>query len=276
MSTTEIDQSGCADSSVMPVKSRVRFGALLVFKLKSLAVVLAALFMLLLLWEAAVRSGMTRQAPIPPASKAVARLVAMAFSGELWAHTAASLQRIAIGYSLAISLAIPLGLLMGWYKTVDSYLDPMLQTLRQVPLLAVFPVFILFMGIDELPKLAMLTLTAFWWVLLGTTAAVKAIDPQLVIQARSLAITPFGMFHKVILPAIVPSLIVSLRLAYTEMVLIMIAVESQNAMFGFGRLGGLAGYAGILTMTAIGLVVNYAMQALEEWLCRWKEPIASQ
>jgi NitT/TauT family transport system permease protein len=231
------------------------------------------MIVLLLLWEAAVRSGLTSHAPIPPASRALEALLDMALSGKLWKHTYTSMQRITVGYSLAVSLAIPLGLLLGWFKPFYKYMDPPLQFFRQVPLLAVYPVFILFIGIGEAPKLLTLTLTAFWWILIGTTSAVKAIEPELVTQARSLAISHFGMLHKVILPAVVPAIIVSLRLAYADMILIMLSVESMNAVFGFGRLGGIEGYAGILTMTIIGLLVNYALMALEECLCGWREPI---
>lgn len=146
----------------------------------------------LLLWETAVRTGLTYPTPIPTAIRVFKVLGEMAGAGTLWKHTAMSMQRVNLGYAFAVALAIPVGFLLGWFKTCEKYLDPPLQALRQVPLLAWFPIFIVLFGVGELSKTLLITLTAFWWILIGTVSAVQSVEPEIVKTARSLGISHYG------------------------------------------------------------------------------------
>ncbi len=250
---------------------------------KALVAAIMALTVLLL-WEAVVRTGLTAPTQIPSATRVFEVLGEMAVAGTLWKHTSMSMQRVTVGYALAVVLAIPVGFLLGWFETCEKYLDPPLQALRQVPLLAWFPLFILLFGIGELSKILLITLTAFWWILIGTVSAVQNIEPEIVRTARSLGLSHFGMFRFVVLPAALPSLFVALRLAYTEVILILVAVEMLGANFGLGSL--LANdechagpehvmiYSICIFMTAIGLLANYVLVSLEKRLCGWKEEVA--
>jgi NitT/TauT family transport system permease protein len=249
---------------------------------KALVAAITALTVLIL-WETAVRTGLTGPTPIPTATRVFQVLGEMAAAGTLWKHTSISLQRVTLGYALAVALAIPVGFLLGWFKTFEKYLDPPLQVLRQVPLLAWFPVFIMLFGVSEVSKTLLITLTAFWWILIGTVSAVKNIEPEIVRTARAFGLSHLAMFRKIVLPAVVPSLFVALRLAYTEVILILIAVEVQGANFGLGTLlandechagpDHVMVYSICIFMTAIGLLVNYILVALEKRLCGWQEEI---
>lgn len=243
-------------------------------KTKALSQRLIAIVIFLLIWEIAVRTGMTYPASIPPVSKVLIDLEGIALSGVLWKHTAISLQRVFSGYAMAVIIAIPLGFVIGWFETWNRYLDPLLQTLRQIPLLALFPVFILLFGIGELPKTLLIMLAAMWWILLSTISAVQNVDPFLVKTARSMGMSHLEMFRKVVLPSAVPPIFAGLRYASTEVILVLIAVEMLGANAGLGILLHRQMWPVILFMTILGVIANYSLMMLERRLCTWKEDIA--
>lgn len=236
-------------------------------KAKALLQRLIAIMIFLLIWEIAVRTGLTYPASIPPVSRVFIDLAGIALSGILWKHTAISLQRVFSGYAIAVAIAIPLGFLIGWFKTWDRYLDPLLQTLRQVPLLALFPVFILLFGIGELSKTLLIMLAAMWWILLSTISAVQDVDPFLVKTARSMGVSHLDMFRKVVLPSAFPLIFTGLRYASTEVILVLIAVEMLGANAGLGILLHRQMWPVILFMTILGVIANYFLMTLERKLC---------
>lgn len=242
-------------------------------KLKTLTQRLIAIIIFLLAWEIAVRTGLTYPAPLPPVSRVFLDLMDIALSGILWKHTIISLQRVFSGYALAVAIAIPLGLVIGWFKTAERYLDPLVQTLRQIPLLALFPVFILLFGIGELPKTLIIMLTAMWWILLSTIRAVQNIDPILVKTARSVGSSHWDMFRKVVLPSAVPSIFTGLRYASTEVILVLIAVEMLGAKEGLVILLHRKMWPVIMFMTILGVIANYMLVTVERKLTTWKEVI---
>lgn len=250
-------------------------------RLKTLFQRLIAIIIFLLAWEIAVRSGLTYPTPIPTASRVFGVLIEMALAGTLQKHTVISLGRVFSGYALAILIAIPLGLAVGWFKTFERYLDPLLQTLRQVPLLAWFPVFILIFGIGELSKILLIMLAAMWWISLSTISAVQNVDPFIVKTARSMGVSEWGMLRKVVLPSAVPSIFIGLRYAYTEVILVLFAVEMLGANDGLGSVMIYGSchpgpelfmvYSISIFMAILGLIANYLLVGIERRLCRWKE-----
>ncbi len=234
---------------------------------------LIAIIIFLLAWEIAVRTGLTYPAPIPPVSRIFIDLVNIALSGLLWKHTFISLLRVFSGYALAIAIAIPLGLVIGWFKPWEKYLDPLLQTLRQIPLIGLFPVFILIFGMGELPKILLIMLAAMWWILLSTIRGVHNIDPILVKTARSVGATHWDMFRKVVLPSAVPSIFTGLRYASTEVIFVLIAVEMLGAKEGLGLLLHRKMWPVIVFMTILGVFSNYLLVTVERKLTTWKERI---
>jgi NitT/TauT family transport system permease protein len=244
---------------------------------------LAAIIIILLAWEIVVRSGLLYPTPIPPVSRVFGVLMEMTLAGTLLKHTVISLQRVFFGYSLAIVIAIPLGLAVGWFKTWERYLDPLLQTLRQVPLLAWFPIFTLLFGMGELSKTLLIMLAAMWWILLSTIRSVHNVDPFIVKTARSMGISQWDMLRKVVLPSAVPSIFTGLRYACTEVILILFVVEMLGANGGLGSVmiygechpgpENVMIYSISIFVATLGLIANYLLVAIEKRLCRWKEGI---
>ena len=190
---------------------------------------LVAVFAFLALWEIAPRLHLVDPAFLPPFSSVVAAFWNLLITGELIGDILISLQRALLGFGLGLAVAIPLGLALGWFKYVQQFLEPLLQTFRQTAALALLPVFILFLGIGEASKIAIIFWSVQWPILLNTIAGVKSVDPLLIKSARAMGASPLILFLKVILPGSLPSIFTGIRLSATDAILMLIAAEMIGA-----------------------------------------------
>jgi NitT/TauT family transport system permease protein len=229
-------------------------------------------------WEVAPRAGLVDPIFLPPVSEVVPALWRLAEDGQLWTDTRTSLVRSLSGFGLAIALAVPLGLLIGWYRPVAELLNPLLELFRNTAAIALLPVFILILGIGETSKVAIVLYACTWPILLNTISAVRAVDPTLVRSARSLGLSAPRVFQKVILPAAVPTVFTGIRLAGATAVLVMIVAEMVGAKEGLGFLINSSQqnfaiddmYAGIMAISAVGLLFNHVLVLIERRFTRWR------
>lgn len=243
----------------------------------------ASLLAVFALWEALPRLGIVDRVWFPPLTQVLGVLWQMVRSGELQNHIAGSLTRSAFGFALAASVAVPLGLTIGWYGRVRSFLTPVLEFFRNTSALALLPVFILFLGIGEASKIGIVTFACFFPILLSTISGVRTVDPLLIKSARSLALSALAIFAKIILPSAVPSVFTGFRLAAQSSILVLIAAEMVGATRGLGYLINYAQfnflipkmYAGILTIALIGLAINQLLVTIERRLSRWRVPTSA-
>lgn len=232
----------------------------------------------LALWEIAPRAGLVEPAFLPPLSEVLATGVELAKNGQLLAHIQASLSRSLVGFALAIVYAVPLGLAIGHYRRFAVVVSPLLEAMRNTAALALLPVFILLLGIGEASKIALVVYSCSFPILLNTISGVKNVDPLLIKSARTLGLSSFQLFRKVILPAAVPTIFVGIRLAGAYSLLVLVAAEMIGAKAGLGYLIIYAQYnfqipnmyVGILALTAIGLTFNQSLQRIERHFTRWK------
>ncbi|QET04951.1 ABC transporter permease [Cupriavidus pauculus] len=232
----------------------------------------------LALWELVPRLGIVSEAYLSPPSQIIVTIWQLIGSGELWKHLAASLQRSLWGLLTAIGLGVTLGLLMGWFKRFEAIVDPILQLFRQTSAFALFPVFILFLGIGETSKVAIIFWASFWPVLLSTISGVRQVDRLLIDSARSMGASQWFVFTKVVLPAASPSIFTGIRLAGTYCITALVAAEMIGAHSGLGFLTLNSQevfqiptmYAGILLLALLGLALNYVLALIERRLTRWR------
>ena len=232
------------------------------------------------LWELAPRVGLVDRTFLPPLSTVLEAWEKLAANGQLWSNTSASLHRSIVGFALAVLIAVPLGVTIGWYRPVARALGPLLELFRNTAALALLPVFTLVLGIGETAKIALVIYACVWPILLNTVSAVQSVDPLLVKSARSLGLSPLRILAKVVLPASVPTIFTGIRLAGAFSILILIAAEMVGAKAGLGYLINYSQfnfqiadmYAGILTISILGLAVNAGLVALERRLTRWRSP----
>ena len=237
------------------------------------------LIVFILLWELLPAFGIIDRTFLAPPSEVSLALVNLISTGELWKHTGISLKRAFAGFGLAVITMIPLGFLMGWYRGFEEISDGLVQTMRQISSLSLFPVFLLFFGIGEISKIAGIFWGTQWPILLNTINGVKSVDPLLIKSARSMGSDDLSIFRKVVLPSSLPSLIVGLRLGATHAILVLVAAEMIGATSGLGysiknwefNFMIPEMYAAIVTLALLGLITNYSLIYLEKKTTKWKE-----
>ncbi|MBZ5749522.1 MULTISPECIES: ABC transporter permease [Metabacillus] len=238
----------------------------------------AVIFLLLVLWEVAPRIELVDITFFPPFSTVVEGWWGLVISGELYAHFQASIIRSLIGFGLAILIAIPLGLVIGWYPFANELLNPVLELFRNTAALALLPVFILLLGIGETSKVSIVLFACIFPILLNTINAVRNVDPLLIKSAKSMGLPSYKLFYKVILPASIPTIFTGIRMAGTSSILVLIAAEMVGAKEGLGYLINYAQmnfqipqmYAGIMTISILGFVLNFMLVSLERKFSSWK------
>ncbi|CAH1202568.1 Putative aliphatic sulfonates transport permease protein SsuC [Paenibacillus plantiphilus] len=250
-----------------------------IFQLSRGFKVSVAILVFLLLWETAPRLGLVNTTFLPPLSEVLQAWWRLLLSGDLADHAGASLTRSIGGFLLAIAASIPIGLAIGWWKPVAQYLNPLLELFRNTAALAILPVFILLLGLGETSKIAIVFYACAFPLLLNTISGVRNVDPLLIKSARSMGLSPLSLFRKVILPASVPTIFVGIRQAGASSILVLVAAEMVGAKEGLGYLIQYTQfsfqipemYAGIISISVIGVIINFLLVLLEKRLTSWKQ-----
>jgi NitT/TauT family transport system permease protein len=240
----------------------------------------SAIILFLALWEVVAQLKLVSTAVfLPPFSKVFGALIDEAANGKLWDNLQISLQRALIGFAVGLSVAIPLGLAIGWFKKFGNFINPLLQVFRNMPVLALLPLFVMFFHIGEFSKIMVITWGVLWYTLLNTISGVRSVDVQLIKAARSMGTKPFRLFRSVVLPAALPFIFTGLRLSATVSILILIAAEMMGANSGIGyalyfyQANFLIPqmYAYIMVMAILGTTVNFVLEAVERRSFRWRD-----
>lgn len=274
MANTTLESTGLAGARPGPFPSSALRDLVELVLRKGLAI---ALF--LLLWDLAPRLGLINRTFLPPFSEVIVKGWDFALTGQLWPQIWVSLQRALGGFALGVAVAVPLGLLLGYFRRLDAYLDPLLQLLRQTNPVSLFPAFILFFGIGYVTNVAIIFWVVVWPILLSTVTGVQQADPALVKYARSVGLGAFALFRKVILPSALPAIITGMRLAATYSFLMLVVSEMVGASSGLGYLIVNAQYlmsihllyVGVIVLALLGIAANWSLVALERRLTGWKQ-----
>ncbi|MFF4320679.1 ABC transporter permease [Streptomyces sp. NPDC001568] len=279
------DSGATSDEAAAPVKAaapgRKSSWPAAVFRwLRAALLRSAAILGLLAVWEAAPRLGLVDATFLPPVSEVAVAWWELLGDGQLGEHARASLTRSFGGFAIAVVVAVPLGLLIGWYRPVAAFLGPLLELFRNTAALALLPVFVLLLGIGETSKVSIVVYACVWPILLNTISAVGNADPTLVRLARSMDLSTPRLFQKVILPSSVPAIFTGIRLAGAVSILVLVAAEMIGAKAGLGYLINASQYnfaipqmyAGIITISAIGVAFNQVLVTIERRLSVWRVP----
>lgn len=239
-------------------------------------VIAVALF--LAIWQLAPTLGWVDRAFLSPFTEVLQALWGLIADGSLQQNIAASMRRSLTGFSFAIAIAVPLGLLIAWYSTVAEILTPLLAIFLNTAAVALLPVFTLILGIDDISKISIIGYACFWPIVYNTISGARNVDPLLIKSARSLGVKDFTLFYKVIVPAALPTIFTGLRLAAAASFLVLITTEFVGAKAGLGYLIISSQfnfqipqmYAGILTVSVLGLTFNYLLVFIESRVTKWR------
>jgi sulfonate transport system permease protein len=237
-----------------------------------------------LLWEIAVRIGLSDGRLLPPPSRIFQEFADLARAGELQRHVAATVLRITVGFGFGTLAGTLLGAISGYSGLARRLIDPTLQGLRAVPSIAWIPLFILWLGIFETSKVALIAVGVFFPVYLGLMGAILSVDRKIVEVGRVFRLSPVAMVRRILLPAVLPTYVVSLRAGLGLGWMFVIAAEFMGASEGLGYLlidGQQLGkpaeiVAAILAFAVLGKISDAILAAATAPFLRWEDVVAHQ
>lgn len=238
-----------------------------------------------LLWWFANNSGLLNPKFLsPPQTVFTVLATGILPGGDLWPEIWPSLRRGLAGFAVALVLGIVGGIVVGSVNALEKILAPVLLFFRNLSILALFPVFLLFFGIGEQSKIAIVAWASFWPIFINTTNAVKGVERILVNAARTLGAGKAYIFAYVVLPAAVPNIFPGIRLAASYAFTALVAAEYLGATEGLGiyiranqeRFEISKMYAGIVVLGLIGVIVNLVLTKVEQHVTSWQLGITSR
>ncbi|ALM37153.1 MULTISPECIES: ABC transporter permease [Streptomyces] len=252
-----------------------------------LALPFGSLLLFLVLWQAVAAAGTWSETLVPPPAKVWDAFLAVSTTRDgvrgyngtyLVEHLGISLRRIAFGAGVGITLGVLLGLVMGTVRWVRSLFEPWISFLRTLPPLAYFSLLIVWLGIDEEPKITLLAVAAFPPVAVATTAAVAAAPRHLVEAARALGASRWEGVKDVVLPSALPETFTGVRLAVGVAYSSLVAAELVNGLPGIGGMvKDAANYnntpvvlVGIAAIGVSGLLIDALLVRLERAVVPWR------
>lgn len=256
------------------IKNRVAF---LEQKIPKYAQVLG-ISVLLILWEIVCRLQIVPPLFLPAPTEIVKAGWEMITSGELHENLFASLYRIVAGYVIGAIVGIIIGLILGFSKWADAIFTPIVYSIYPIPKIALLPLIILWFGIGEMPKVAIIALGVFFPVVINTFSGVKNVDPILIKAAVTFGSNHLNVIRKVILPGALPTIFAGLKLSAGTSLLLLVSAEMIAAEKGIGAMvlhyGNLMIttklMVGVLLLSLLGLLFNRGLQWLERKLIPWK------
>ena len=234
---------------------------------------------LALAWELAVWSGWSNGRLVPPPSRVFATIMELARSGELWRHITTTLSRVAAGFGLGVVAGTLLGAISGYWGIARRLLDPTVQALRAIPSIAWVPLFILWLGIFETSKVALIAVGVFFPVYLGVMGAILSVDRKIVEVGRTFRLSGPAMIRRILLPAVLPAYVVALRVGLGLGWMFVVAAEFMGASEGLGyllidgqQLGKPAQILAAITIFALlGKTTDWLIELVTAPLLRWQD-----
>lgn len=232
---------------------------------------------LLIIWQLSVSSGWLSNRILPEPLQVISAGWGLIKSGELWTNMAISTLRASVGFIIGGSIGLILGLITGLSRLGETLLDSSIQMIRNVPHLALIPLVILWFGIDERAKIFLVALGTFFPIYLNTLHGIKHLDRGLIEMARSYGLHGYSLFHHVVFPGALPSILVGVRFSLGLMWLTLIVAETISANAGIGYLAMNAReflrtdivVFTIIVYALLGKTADWLTYLLEVVLLRW-------
>ena len=238
--------------------------------------ILLAALTLLIVWQG---FAMMVNLPILPQPGDVLRVFFRELREDMLIHFAASLWRVAAGMALSVLVAAPAGLAIGGSRRLNRFFSPFIYLLYPIPKVVLVPVIILFLGIGDVAKIAILFLILFFQILVLVRDQASDLPPQLIQSLRSLGAGRRALFRFVYLPASLPAILTALRQSIGTAVAVLYITELSATKYGLGYyiyykgstlLDYPAMYAGVIAMSLLGLGLYFSVDWLERKWCPWK------
>jgi NitT/TauT family transport system permease protein/sulfonate transport system permease protein len=235
----------------------------------------------LLLWQALAGAEVINPLLLPPPTRLAAAAWDMLLDGSLLVHTAASLERVLVGFLLAAATGMALGVVLGWWRSAAEFIKPLIEALRPIPPIAWTPLAILWFGVGNAPSYFLVFIGAVFPVFVNTFAAVHSIDRTQINAALCLGAGPRLLLSDIVVPASLPIIFPGLRIALGVGWMCVVAAELIAAQSGLGYMIQQSRVllqtqnvlTGMIVIGVVGFLMNAVMTRIERRLIPWR-PIA--
>jgi ABC-type nitrate/sulfonate/bicarbonate transport system permease component len=248
-------------------------------RLAAMARKLALPAAVLVLWSFATDFWKIHPIILPALDRVLEDFGTYGLNGVLAAQTAASLRRCLLGFVLGSAGGIGLGIVLGWYNTLHDYFDVAINFLRSIPKTALAPLFLVWFGFGDLPKVLLVGLASFFYTLITTIEGVSNVDALLIKSARSMGASSRQILTTVVLPAAMPAMHAGLRLAAATSLVVLVTAEMLSGNDGLGYLleqarGGLnmsTMYMALIVLGVIGFSLDWCVRYCGRKLMPWRK-----
>jgi len=233
---------------------------------------------LITLAEIGTRTGFISSLTLPKPSDVLQTFQDLYNSGLLFKHLNPSLTRLAVGSLLGISVGISVGILIGLFSYVRAGLIPVVAAMFPIPKIALLPLFVIWFGIDEGSKYALIALGTFTPTVVATYGAVDNVDRNLIRMGQSFGLSWFSIVRKIVVPGAMPGILSGLRISLAIGIILLVAAEMLGAEYGIGAYILEAGalydlerlFVGVALLSILGVVVSTVIGLVEKKLLRWR------
>lgn len=250
-------------------------------RMEKVGYLIASFSVVIAVWETTRAAGVINPKLFPSVAAVLSAFFTMLMNRTLQAHIAASLGRVMVGFAMGIVLAVVLGFLIGWFRTIRMLMDPVINFFRALPPIALIPLMIIFFGIGETSKIIVLTYASFFPALVVIYQSLVGLDPIYVRVGRTLGSTNMELFRKIILPQLVPHIITACRVSLGVCWATLVAAELIAAQRGLGAMMVEAQnffqmpplVLGIMLIGAISLIMDGGVRFIERRVTAWQEKL---
>lgn len=234
----------------------------------------------LVLWELLVKVNLLDARFFPAPTSVFASLRELTASGELWQHIGISLERIAKGFVIGAVPGAVLGIAMGLNRWVRAIAGPVVWALYPIPKTAILPLIMLVLGLGEASKIALVAISVFFVVLINAMAGVRQIDPIYLDVGKNFGVGRWQFFRTIALPGALPVIMAGVKLGMgISLIVIVVAEMVGSSTSGIGYLIWLSWttleveqmYAGLIVISALGILTSLALDELERFVVPWKK-----
>jgi ABC-type nitrate/sulfonate/bicarbonate transport system permease component len=228
-------------------------------------------------WELAVDAGWVEPLFLSAPSQVAVRLAQVFADGTIYPHLWASGTTAFWGFALSCIVGVPIGVLMGRSTLVRDTLEPFVMAQASVPTVALLPLFIIWLGIGDSARIALVFVGAVFGIVVSTEAGVSNIDRRLIETARSFTATEWAILWKIVLPAAIPYIIAGMRLAISRVLIMVVVAELYASTAGVGYLIFQAGagydtsmiFVGVVILATAGVLLNSLLRTIERRVAPW-------
>ena len=240
--------------------------------------ILAPWLCILCVWYGVRWSGLVDASLVPAPGEVLARFIEL-LQGRLGWDMLISTRRVFTGVALGITVAVPVGFCLGWYRGIRVFMDPVINFFRALPPIALIPLVIVYFGIGETAKTVILFYASFFAGVIVMYEGISQISPIYIRVAKTLGATDMEIFHRVIVPMTVPHILTAIRVALGVAWATLVASELIAAQQGLGALIQNASaffqldviYVGIICIGSIAMTMDIALRALSRRLVAWQD-----